>query len=348
MKRNNIIIIAVIALFVLFTAFYTGLLGTHFFVRKTSFKKLPGWEQNDFHVSLITFQKSCKNMTKGTRWDEVCDAALQLNNTDTENAKHFFEHWFKPYKVENNFNSKGLFTGYYLPLLHASLIPDNRYQIPIYGMPNGFSSFRGLPKRAEINKGALRNYAQVIAWCDNWLDIFFAQIQGSAMVELPDHTRFLIGYAGNNGHPYTAIGKILVANNALQPQHVSMQTIRAWLENHPQQMHAILDLNASYVFFRIVDQDSALGAQNVPLTPQYSLAVDTRYIPLGTPIFLATTVPSPSGEIRPFQKLVVAQDTGSAIKGVVRGDIYWGAGDDAAFVAGQMKSKGRYWILLPK
>lgn len=178
-------------------------------------------------------------------------------------------------------------------------------------------------------------------------ELFFAHIQGSALVQLTNGQRILIGYAGGNGHPYTSIGKVLVNNHQLDSKKISMQSIRAWLLQHPQQITTLLNHNASFVFFKILPDHHPLGTQRVPLTPERSLAVDTRYLPLGAPLWLSTTIPIEKMQTKPFQHLVIAQDTGSAIQGIVRGDIYWGTGKKAEFIAGHMQQPGQYWILLP-
>ena len=157
-----------------------------------------------------------------------------------------------------------------------------------------------------------------------------------------------LGYDGQNGHPYTSIGRELINDGALTPDAVSMQSIRAWLEMHPTQASDMLNRNASYIFFRIVDQDGPIGAQNVILTPRRSLAVDNRFIPLGVPMWVETKAPAVKGGDEVLRRLMIAQDTGGAIRGAVRGDIFWGAGPDAAEVAGRMKHEGRYYLLLPR
>jgi membrane-bound lytic murein transglycosylase A len=186
----------------------------------------------------------------------------------------------------------------------------------------------------------------VLVWTDNLLDVFFAQIQGSAIVELPDHERLIINYAGTNGRAYTAIGKILLERNAIPKNNLSMQTLRIWLEQHPEEINTVLNSNASYVFFKILKNGDPLGSEQIPLLPERSLAVDTRFIPLGAPLWLSTTLPTHTPSA--FQHLMIAQDTGGAIKGIIRGDVYWGASEKAADIAGHMQSDGQYWILLPK
>jgi membrane-bound lytic murein transglycosylase A len=386
MMKYIFVITALIASMMLF---YSGKLGSHFFLFSTTYNNLPGWSQDDHSEALVAFKHSCaaimqldpkkpfseKNSSSGniSAWQAICQAAKKLAKNDNRSARDFFEYWFQPYRVENNLNPYGLFTGYYIPLLHASLTKDQQYTVPIYSLPRDLvklnvadfdSELRGkiiiaklannqlvpYPNRAAITAGILeKNHTPVLAWGDNQVDVFFAHIQGSAMVQLTNQEKLLIGYAGNNGHPYTSIGKILIANHAIPKKAISMQTIRTWLAQHPEQVNTILNQNAAYVFFNILKDGQVLGTEHVPLTPKRSLAVDTHYIPLGAPVWLNTTLPSHNQIAKkPFQKLLIAQDTGAAIKGIVRGDIFWGEGNEAAYIAGQMHSQGEYWLLLPR
>lgn len=355
---------------------------------QTQFHRLPNWDQDDHSQAFVALQQSCGEILKRNAqdafsslpqsgkvmdWQTICAAALKITKPDKMLAQQFFETWFLPYSVKNYFNSQGLFTGYYLPLLQGSLKKSAHYSIPIYALPKDLvrvnlkvfrPEFLGknivgqlknnklypYPERAQINSGAIHSAAKVLVWCNNLIDVFFAQIQGSAVVKLANQKQFLIGYIGDNGRPYTPIGKVLADQRALDRKSVSMQSIRQWLVQHPDQIDSILNHNASYVFFRALKTSEPLGAEQVPLTAQRSLAVDTRYIPLGAPVWLDTQIPQINSEkqFTPFQHLLIAQDTGGSIKGVVRGDVYWGAGDEAAVIAGRMQSKGRYWILLPR
>jgi len=349
-------------------------------LKKVNFNQLAYWQEDDHTRALATFKRSCKPINKMNAkawfspirqagkvksWQKICEKAVNVPKHDTVAARKFFETWFEPYQVGDRFNPDGLFTAYYLPLLQVSTEPDARYNIPIYARPSDLTKLgkRGrnrvvqvknnqylpYPDRAAIKDGAIEKMAPVLFWCDNEIDVFFAQIQGSAIVQLPDQKQMVIGYAGTNGHPYTSIGKVLIEKGALTIQTVSMQTIRAWLEAHPEQLHEILNKNASYVFFKILKDDQPVGTQQVPLTPKRSLAIDTRYIPLGAPIWLNTNIPHHNNaELwTPFNQLLIAQDTGGAIKGIVRGDIYLGGGERATFIAGHMNNLGQYWLLLP-
>lgn len=355
-------------------------------LEKALFKQLPDW-QNDNHVlALKAFQQSCLDILKHpshsqmpsllphssiNSWKKICLAARKIHLSDAS-ARKFFEDWFVPYHVSNNYHHVGLFTGYYLPLIQVSEKPNKRFHIPIHGLPKDLVKvdlglFNSLlagryaigqvknnllipyPTREAIIKGKINHNAKILFWGDNATDVYFAQIQGSAMVQLPNKRKLLIGYAGGNGRAYTSIGKILIENNEISEENISMQSIREWLLNHPNKVNTLLNQNASYVFFRVLQNNNPLGTEQVPLTPERSLAIDTRYIPLGAPIWLNTVVPNKSNpRASTFRHLLIAQDTGGAIKGIVRGDIYWGEGDRAEFMAGHMNSPGEYWVLLPK
>jgi membrane-bound lytic murein transglycosylase A len=206
-----------------------------------------------------------------------------------------------------------------------------------------------LPDRAAIEKGALARRRLELVWVDSPVDAFFLQIQGSGRVQLAEGGEMRVGYAADNGHPYTAIGRELVRRGVYQPKEVSMQSIRRWLESNPAEAGALMQVDASYVFFQKVEGEGPLGAEGVALTPGRSLAVDRGHWPLGVPLWLDGTAPSPrEGEPdRPLRRLLIAQDTGGAIRGPIRGDVFWGAGPEPEAIAGRMKNTGRLWVLLP-
>lgn len=353
----------------------------------TAFRDLPRWQQDQTHIAFSAFQSSCQailkkrpNATFGfmhaagkvQAWQTICRKASVLTSPSDEEARNFFEKWFTPYAVMDDNHPYGLFTGYYLPLLRANLQRTAYYAVPVYGLPhdlleisvttNRKAPFHTVvrqirngylypyPDRAAINRGAIAYSAPVLMWIHNPIDLFFAQIQGSATVLLPNHEKLVLGFAGHNGRPYTSIGRLLVDKGALTPDTVSMQTIRAWLSQHPFQALSLLNANQSYVFFHIMPIHFPVGTESVPLTPKRTLAVDSRFIPLGAPIWLSTVIPKDvkKNEYLYYHHLMIAQDTGSAIKGVVRGDVFWGDDDNADFLAGNMKSPGQYWVLLPK
>jgi membrane-bound lytic murein transglycosylase A len=306
-------------------------------------------------------------------WRGACTAAT-AEPASPGQARAFFEDWFQPWLVTDRGQELGLFTGYYEPLLHGSRRFGGAYTVPLYGAPDDLirvdlgrfkpelagqaitgrvdgSQFVPYFARAEIDAGALEGRGLELVWVDDPVAKFFLQIQGSGQIQLDDGARIRVGYAGQNGHQYHAIGRDLVALGAMPLEEVSLQSIRDWLIAHPEQADAIMARNGSYVFFDerpdLDPADGPIGAQGVPLTAGRSLAVDKRYIPLGAPVWLEATAPWPEGD-GPFRRLLVAQDTGGAIKGPVRGDVFWGTGDRAEAIAGRMRSQGRYVVLLPK
>jgi membrane-bound lytic murein transglycosylase A len=309
---------------------------------------------------------------KAEDWRPVCAEAARVPPGDREAARRFFEARFQPWSARNNRNPLGLFTGYYEPLLHGSRRRHGRYTVPLYGRPPelvtvDLGRFRDdlkgkriagkvdkgalLPfaDRREIDRGALAGRKLELVWVDDPIEAFFLQVQGSGRVELAEGGEMRVGYAAQNGRPYTSIGKALIQSRALNPETVSMQTIRAWLEAHPEKIDEVLEKDASYVFFQEVGE-GPMGAEGVPLTPGRSMAVDLGYLPLGVPLWLAAGVPAPDAGApdRKLHRLLVAQDTGGAIRGPVRGDLFWGFGPQAEAIAGRMKHRGKLWLLLPK
>lgn len=309
-------------------------------------------------------------------WKPACAEARALGVSDDKAARRFFEARFVPYAVRADDRADGLFTGYYEPELKAALKKDARFRVPLHGRPDDLvtvdlGQFRDAWKgeriagrvdsgrlvpyaaRAEIEAGALDGKAPVLAWVDDPVDAFFLQIQGSGRLALADGSKRRIGYEAGNGRPYVAIGKALVDDGAIAEDQVSMQSIRAWLAKNPAKAPAVMSKNPSYVFFRWQDgataADGPIGAEGIPLSASRSLAVDRKLIPFGAPLWLETEMPELPGQPRrPFHRLMVAQDTGGAITGPVRGDIFFGTGERAGELAGRMNSPGRYFVLLPK
>ncbi len=336
----------------------------------TEFYDLPGWRQDNHAAAFAAFQRSCASWRKQPDdrilsgvfelgrigdWKKLCGIAVKNGQ-----EKQFFERWFKPYAVASGGSFDGLFTGYYLPELHGSYRPSARYRVPIYGMPKdlvkrGDQSGRLVDgklipyyERAEIVAGALAGKGLELMWVDSDVDAFFMEVQGSGRVVMEDGTVRALGFAGKNGRSYYAIGKTLVDSGEIAREDISMQTIRAWIDQHPQQGRELMLKNQSYVFFRFSDGspwEGPIGSMSVPLTAGHSLAVDRNYLPLGVPLWLDAE--HPAGNQR-LQRLVMAQDTGGAIKGLIRGDVFWGMGQQAADLAGVMKSRGRYFLLVPK
>jgi len=308
-------------------------------------------------------------------WRDLCLAASAIPAADAQTVRGFFEAEFVPYRVTQS-SGMGLFTGYYEPQLKGSRTKHGPYQTPLYGIPGDLvnvdlglfrDTLRGqrivgqitngrlipYPARADIEGSGL-SQAKPLLYVDDAVDAFFLQIQGSGRVVLDDGSVVRAAYAAQNGRAYTAIGAVLIQRGELKREEVSMQSIRAWLTAHPEEAPQIMNANASYVFF--TEQAlgdpvlGAAGAQGVPLTPEASLAVDLSLHALGVPVWLETATPNPDATMseRTFERLLIMQDTGGAIRGPVRGDVYWGYSADAASIAGRMRSQGTMTVFLPK
>ncbi len=348
-----------------------------------TYDELADWRLDDQSGALTALRRTCvrfdgfeDNRRVGPEalagtiadWRPICLAAVDAGATD-DAARRFFEAWFDPFLAADNEHAEGLFTGYYEAELHGSWTREGVYQSPIYARPKDMVTanlgrfreewkgktlvgridggrLRPFPTRSEIDAGALDGENLEIVWVDDPIDAFFLHIQGSGRVAMNDGRTVRLGYAGRNGHAYVAIGRELIERGAIPRERMSMQAIRAWLKDNPDEAPDLMASNPSFVFFRVLKKPGPVGAQGVPLTPGRSLAVDLKFIPLGIPVWLDTT--DPLSAETPLRRLVVAQDTGGAIKGPVRGDLFWGFGDTAAAKAGQMKQKGRYYLLLPK
>jgi membrane-bound lytic murein transglycosylase A len=346
------------------------------------FALIEGWADDDHAAALAAFQRSCDEILasghgferdvriggKRTDWLEVCESAVHAKS-----ARHFFEDEFTALKVTDPVRPEGLFTGYYEPEAEGSRRAGNGYGVPIYRKPDDLVGFdpatekqinlkygrmvHGKPagyfSRREIEEGALRGRGLELVWLKSWVDAFFIQVQGSGRIRFADGGTMRLAYGAKTGQPYTGIGEILVERGILTKDNMSMQALRKWMRENPGSARELMWENKSFVFFREVKVDDpalgAPGAQKVSLTPLRSMAIDRSLWMFGTPIWLDAKVPSgPAGEMRSFRHLMIAQDTGTAIKGHVRGDVYWGWGDKAALVAGQMKSPGAMIVLLPK
>jgi membrane-bound lytic murein transglycosylase A len=359
-------------------------------LKPAEFRDLPGWRDDAVEEAVPALLRSCARIAalpdgapaggegagmagKAADWRPACAEAARLPAGDRAAARRFFESRFRPWSARNHRNPVGLFTGYYEPLLHGSRRRHGRYTVPLYGRPPelvtvDLGRFRDDLKgkriagsvqggalvpfadRRAIDGGALAGRRLEIVWVDDPVEAFFLQVQGSGRVALDEGGEMRVGFAAQNGHPYSSIGKALIQRGALRADTVSLQTIRAWLGAHPDQIPGVLERDASYVFFREAKGEGPLGAEGVPLTPGRSLAVDLRYLPLGVPVWLASRLPPPrEGAPAPrLHRLLVAQDTGGAIRGPVRGDVFFGFGPDAETLAGGMKHRGKLWLLLPR
>ena len=310
------------------------------------FDRLPGWRQDHLAEALPAFAASCGKM-RDASWRPVCAAARQVPPDDEAAARAFFEGNFQPYQMTDNGSGQGLFTGYYEPEVTGARTHLPGYDTPLYAMPP--KGARGLPDRAAVDRGALAGRHLERFWVADPIDAFFLEIQGSGRVRLPDGGVARVSYAGENGRKYVAIGRVLIDRGELTREETSLQTIRAWLVAHPGQAQEVMEKNPSYVFFRelgaMSDDKGPPGAMDVALTPGRSIAVDRSYIALGTPVWLDTTNAINGLAIR---RLMVAQDTGGAIKGPVRADIFLGWGPEAAELAGRMKQPGAQYLLVPR
>lgn len=348
-------------------------------LKPASYDDLPGWNAEDFAGFTDAFGRSCERILKqapektfgpdgigGTYgdWQPACRAMPAADNT-----KLYIEQWFNPYLATGSGAEKGLFTGYYEASLHGSKTRRGSYRHPLYKRPNDLvmvdlgefrdelkgqriagrvidARLRPYEDRASIMSGNWPHNDKVLAWVDNPVDSFFLHIQGSGRILLDNGEQMRVGYDGQNGHVYYAVGRELIKRGELTKENVSMQAIRQWMADHPGQADEIMNTNRSYVFFRELTEDGPEGGEGVTLTPLRSLAIDRSKMPYGTPVWL--DIPEPSSGETPLRRLMVAQDTGGAIRGPVRGDVFWGYGPQAENMAGKMKAEGRYWLLLPK
>jgi membrane-bound lytic murein transglycosylase A len=357
-----------------------------------SWKALPGWYSDRVDEAWPALRESCRALTTrraAAPWLDACRAADALPAADTRDparVRAFFERHFLPYRLiavdtDGTENNRGLITGYYEPLLRGSRTRDARFRYPLYGVPDDLVTvdlaalypqlkgqrIRGrlegrrlLPyfSRSEIDRGVGSLKGRELFWVDDRLDAFFLEIQGSGRVQLPDGSTVRIGYADQNGHPYRAIGRVLVERGDLSLEEASMQGIRAWAVANPDRVTALLHANPSQVFFRELPVQSIPatapgrapgasgppGSLGVPLTPMRSIAVDPRSVMLGAPVWLATLDPLDG---KPIERLTFAQDTGGAIIGAIRADLFWGFGTPAGEAAGRMRESGAMWVLLP-
>lgn len=355
------------------------------YLTQATFDQLPGWGDDPMSAALPAFLRSCQKLQElppdtpiggnafagyASDWIPICNTAWGLTPRDDIDMRGFMTRWFVPYLVSGSNGADGLFTGYYEPELYGSLTPTTQFATPLYRKPDDMvtvplgpfrsdldgesivgrvdgNQFVPYFSRQEIDQGVLAGRGLELLWVDDPVDAFFLQIQGSGIVYLPDGTATRVGFAGKNGRAYVAIGKVLAEWGEIPLEEVSLDTIRNWLATHPDRAASVMSQNPSYVFFQRIEGEGPIGAQGTVLTPGRSLAVDTRLLPLGVPLFVDTIWPSGVDQGLPMRRLMIAQDTGGAIRGPVRGDVYWGSGDIAAQYAGNMKAPGRYYLLLP-
>lgn len=342
-------------------------------LRPTDFAALPGWEKDNPREAWPAFLASCEALVKKADWKELCMNAREVDAGNEKVVRRFFETTFQPYQLVNPDGSDtGLVTGYYEPLLRGARKRGGPYQTPLHRAPDDLLSIdlaalypelksmrlRGrvvgnkvmpYPSRAELAQSNALSGKEIL-WVDDPIEAFFLQIQGSGRVQLADSNEIVrIAYADQNGHPYKSIGRYLVDKGEMTLDQASAQKIKAWFSANPARQQELLNANPSYVFFKeekLSDPNQGpKGALGVPLTPQRSIAVDPQFVPLGAPVFLSTTRPSSE---TPLRRLMMAQDTGGAIRNAVRADYFWGFGAEAGESAGKMKQRGMMWVLLPK
>ena len=327
------------------------------------FDRLAGWADDDVAAALPALVKSCERfltrpdtapfgpLERGVDfgeigdWRALCREAAAVPAGDPAAARRFFETGFTPLAVADYGADEGLFTGYFEIELNGARHRHGRYQTPIYRRPPDLGS-RPRHSRAAIEDGALAGRGLELLWVDDPIAAFFLQIQGSGRVRLEDGRTIRVGYDGQNGLPYVPVGRLLIERGEIARDKLTMASIMAWMHAHPEAGAALRREDSSYVFFREVKGDGPIGAERVALTPERSLAVDRGFIPLGVPVWLDAKEQYLPNEI--VRRLVVAQDAGGAIKGPVRGDLFWGAGNAAGDRAGAMNARGRYYLLLPR
>ena len=309
-------------------------------------------------------------------WKNACDTANSLNlqtnnNPDSDSVRAYFRQNFSVYKTTNVDGAEsGLITGYYQPILKGSRTKSAKYPFPLYTTPPDlitveldglfpelkYKRVRGrvvgnklVPyfNRAEIETDNSPIKGRELVYIDNIVDVFFLQIQGSGVVQFENGEQVMVGYADQNGHTYNSVGRLLIERGELTSANASMAGIKNWVKNNPLKFRELLNNNPSFVFFRELPSGlpGPIGALGVPILAERAVAVDPKFVPLGAPVFLSTTQPNNN---KPLKRLMMAQDTGGAIKGGVRADFFWGAGAEAGAKAGAMKQSGKIWVLLPK
>ncbi len=299
---------------------------------------LDGWAADDHAAALSVFTDTCGDISR-PEWARLCAFAK-----DAPPARDFFETFFQPVLIEDG--EPMLFTGYYEPEIAGALAPSDVYQYPIYRVPPDLVEGRSYLSRREIDEtDALKNKSLEIAWLADPVDLFFLQVQGSGRIRLPDGSVIRVGYGGKNGREYSSVGQALVARGVYKPHQVSADVIRSYVRQNPEEGQKLLWLNESYVFFREVNEvppeKGPLGAMDRSITPMRSIAVDPSITILGAPVWIE------KAGADPLNRLMIAQDTGSAIKGAQRADIFYGTGDAAGRAAGQIKDGGRMVVLMP-
>ena len=340
-------------------------------LQAAEWSELPGWNEDDPGIVFAALVASCRNLERQAQWRPVCSSARALDDKNAAALRAWFEAQFRPWALVNPDGShNGLITGYYEPILKGSRSESRGYAYPVFGPPDDlivveladlYPELKHLRLRGRIEGRKLVPYysrtewtlqeskrsQEALVWVEDPIDLFFMQIQGSGQVQLADGRRVRLNYADQNGHPYRSIGRWLIERGELKAEQASMQGIKTWARANPSRLAEMLNANPSLVFFRElpVEGSGPQGAMGLALTPERSLAVDPRHVPLGAPIWLATSRPNSE---QALTRLMLAQDTGGAIRGVVRADFYWGSGPEAGNHAGKMRQQGRMWVLMPR
>jgi membrane-bound lytic murein transglycosylase A len=334
-----------------------------------AWSELPGWNDDNHAEAWPALLKGCRKLNSKDQWTSICADAAALENINDNQVKLFIEQHFTPQQlIAEDGSEQGLITGYYEPLLQGSYQATDRYRYPLYGSPKElltvdlsslYPDLKGKRVRArvegnkvvpfysrsEIESDAAPLEGNELLWVDDRDALFFLQIQGSGRVQLPDGHVIGAGYANQNGHPYVSIGKLLIQREALKREDVTLFSIKNWLKDNPAEAQALLNDNPSYVFFTLREDvnEGPTGSLNVPITAERSLAIDPKVVPLGTAMWIVTSFPDE--QATPLKRLVFAQDTGGAIKGRLRADMFWGTGELAEQRAGNMKQKGELYVL---
>jgi membrane-bound lytic murein transglycosylase A len=325
-----------------------------------AFGEIGGWADDKQSEALATFRRSCPKLTSGpetrivtdggtkvitpAEWQRICDAAAQTPSNDDRAARSFFENNFRPLIVQ----APGKFTGYFEPEMRGSRVPSRLFTVPVYRRPPDLTD-KPYFTRAEIEQGALKGKGLEIAWVQDPVALFEVQVQGSGRVNLAEGGILSLSYDGSNNRPYTALATVLIEMGVLKKEDATWPNIRDWLKRHPQEAREVMRRNERYIFFKDSKSAGASGSEGVTLTAQRSLAVDLTFTPYGTPVWIDTMRPvlRKAGATEPYRRLMVAQDTGSAIQGPARGDVFFGGGPQAADWAGRMISEGRAIVLVP-
>ena len=340
-------------------------------LKPVNWRDIDGFAEDDLSAAWPVWLQSCSTLINKAQWQTACTAAKALNKPNKQAVKAYFTQYFNAYSATNQDGvDTGLVTGYYEPLLKGSRTKSSQYPHPLYKQPADlitveladvhpelkYKRVRGklignklVPynTRAEIEAAPSPLSGNELVWINDIIDVFFLQVQGSGLVKLDNGGELHVGYADQNGQAYNSIGRVLIERGELTKDQASMQGIKNWARNNLSKLRDLLNTNPSYVFFRELPAglSGPLGALGVPISAERSVAIDPKFIPLGAPIFLSTTQPN---SLTPLKRLMLAQDTGGAIKGGVRADFFWGAGNEAGAKAGAMKQQGKIWVLLPK